>query len=194
MKAFLDFMYYKRALPKKSVLITIDDGHRSAYEIAYPILKKVGFRATIFVYTDFVGKAKGAVTWEQLREMKKAGFEVGSHTVSHCDLLEKHDKEDPKAYLDRVRKELALSKQILDRELKQQTLYLAFPYGHHDQRILGLSEKMGYKLAFTVKKGGNPFFADPLVLKRTQVTERQIKAFKGYLKTFYPFDLKSVRE
>jgi len=49
----LDFLNYRHAIPKRSVLITIDDGYRSAYDIAYPILKKYGFKATLFIYTDF---------------------------------------------------------------------------------------------------------------------------------------------
>jgi hypothetical protein len=75
----LNFLRYRHALPRKSVVIAIDDGNRSAYTTAYPILRKYGYKATLFIYTDFVGISKGAITWEQLREMKAAGFEIGSH-------------------------------------------------------------------------------------------------------------------
>ena len=62
----LDFLQYRRALPKKSVWITMDDGYRSTYQVAYPLLKKYGFTATLFIYTDFVGASRLAVTWSQL--------------------------------------------------------------------------------------------------------------------------------
>ncbi len=54
-------------------MITIDDGYRSSYEIAYPILKKFGFPATVFLYTDFVG-ASDAMTWAQMKEMTASGL------------------------------------------------------------------------------------------------------------------------
>ena len=53
--------------------ITIDDGYRSTYEIAYPVLRKHGFPATVFLYTDFVGAAD-ALTWPQMKEMAASGL------------------------------------------------------------------------------------------------------------------------
>jgi peptidoglycan/xylan/chitin deacetylase (PgdA/CDA1 family) len=50
-----EFITYKRAVPLRSVVITIDDGYRSIYDIAYPLLKEYGFTATMFIYTDFIG-------------------------------------------------------------------------------------------------------------------------------------------
>jgi len=190
MRDLLDFLYYRKGLPKRSVVLTIDDGHRSTYEIAYPILKKFGFTATLFVYTDFVGVSDSAVTWTHLRDMQRAGFAVGSHTVTHCDLTEKEPGEDDSVYLERIQGELLGSKRIIDRELDRETLYLAYPYGHYDQRILRLSEKSGYKMAFSVKRGSNPFFADPLALKRRQILAQDMGRFERDLQTFYPFDLR----
>lgn len=83
------------------MVITIDDGYESVYNIADPILRKYGFTATLFIYTDFVGVARGAITWDQLREMKGDGFEVGSHTLSHCDLTKKKEGEDNMAIITR---------------------------------------------------------------------------------------------
>jgi peptidoglycan/xylan/chitin deacetylase (PgdA/CDA1 family) len=185
----LDFLNYRYALPKRSVVITLDDGYRSAYDIAYPILKKYGFTATLLIYTDFVGISKSAITWDQLREMKANGFEVGSQTVSHRDLTKKEAGEDDKAYIKRIKRELLVSKKIIDKELKQNTIYLAFPYGRYDQRIVNICDLVGYKMAFAVKRGGNPFFADPLNLKRDAILKRDMESFIRKLKTFYEFSL-----
>jgi len=68
------FLKYRDSLPQKSVVISIDDGYRSVYNIAWPVLKKYDFRATLFIYTDFVGVSRNAITWDQLREMKKKRF------------------------------------------------------------------------------------------------------------------------
>jgi peptidoglycan/xylan/chitin deacetylase (PgdA/CDA1 family) len=187
MAELLDFLSYRRSIPDKAVVITMDDGYSSAYEIAFPILKKHGFKATLFVYTDFVGTSKSAITWDQLRRMRSAGFEIGSHSLSHCDLTKKKEAESDAAYLDRVKKELLLSKKILDDKLDQDTLYLAFPYGEFNQRLLGLCEESGYRLGFSVKPGGNAFFSHPLNLKREQILRKDMDHFVAKLRTFHEF-------
>jgi len=186
---FLDFLNYLHAIPKRSVLITIDDGYRSAYDIAYPILKKYGFKATLFIYTDFIDVTRGAMTWDQLREMKADGFEVGSHTLSHCDLTKKKEGEDDQTYITRIKRELFVSKQIIDKKLKQDTLYIAYPYGSYNHRVMNICNQVGYKIALTVKKGGNPFFAESLALKRDQILTRDIETFIIRIKTFRELSL-----
>ncbi|MCF8063096.1 MAG: polysaccharide deacetylase family protein [Deltaproteobacteria bacterium] len=185
----LDFLNYRRALPKKSVVITIDDGYRSAYDIAYPILRRHGFTAALFVYTDFIGTGAKAMTWQQLGEMKANGFEVGSHTVTHCDLSKKSAGEKDKAYRERVKQELLESKQVLDERLGQDTVALAFPYGNADPEILQLCQSLGYRLGVTVRPGANPFFADPLNLRREQIVADNGPAFQERLKHFEPASL-----
>jgi peptidoglycan/xylan/chitin deacetylase (PgdA/CDA1 family) len=190
LRELLDFLTYRQAVPKKSVVITLDDGYKSGYDIAYPILKRYGFTATLFIYTDFVEGGRIAISWDQLREMKANGFEVGSHTLSHCDLTKKREGEDDQAYLARIKKELLVSKQIIDKELDQDTIYLAFPYGTYNQRILRICDQAGYKIGFSVKRGGNPFFADPLTLKRDQVLKRDMESFIAMLETFHELSLR----
>jgi peptidoglycan/xylan/chitin deacetylase (PgdA/CDA1 family) len=180
----LSFLQYRQVIPKRAVAITIDDGYRSAYDIAYPILKRYGFTAALFIYTDFVGIGRAAITWDQLREMKSDGFEVGSHTLSHCDLTKQKKEENDQAYLTRIKREVVVSKQIIDKKLGQDTIYLAFPYGSYNQRVLRICDQAGYKIGFSVKGGGNPFFADPLTLKRAQVLKKDINSFIARLKTF----------
>lgn len=184
------FLHYHHALPKRSVVLTIDDGYRSIYDIAYPILKKYGFTATLFIYTDFVGACRNAVTWNQLSEMKADGFEVGGHTMSHCDLTKQKEGEDLQAYMARIERELRVSKQIIDKKLGQDTISLAFPYGSYDQRVLSLCKRQGYKIAVSVKRGSNPFFANPFALKRSQVLKRDMRTFVSRLKTFHKLSLK----
>ena len=185
----LDFLKYRHSLPKRSVVITIDDGYGSAYNIAYPILKKYGFLATLLIYTDYVGVSRSAITWDQLREMKADAFEVGSQTISHADLTKRSEGEDNKAYIARVKRELLVSKQIIDKRLNQDTIYLAFPYGHYNQRILNICDQVGYEMAFSVKRGGNPFFSDPLTLKRDPIVKKDMETFITRLTSFEKFPL-----
>lgn len=184
------FMQFRTALPKKAVVITIDDGYKSVYDTAFPILKKYGFTATLFVYTDFIGIPGSSVTWEQLKEMKSSGFEVGSHTLSHSNLTKKRENESEGAYIKRIEEELVLSKQIIDKKLHQNTMAIAFPYGAYNRQILDLSEKAGYKLGLSVKRGGNPFFTNPLSLRRSQLLNRDLNYFIKNLDTFYDVSLR----
>lgn len=185
-----DFLAYRRGIPEKAVVINLDDGYRSAYEIAYPILKKYGFTAGLFIYTDFIGASSNSLTWEQLQEMTVDGFEVGSHSLSHCDLTKKLEGEDDQRYIERIRKELVESKEIIDKKLGQDTLYFAFPYGEYNHRILSLCEEAGYKLALSVIRGGNPFFSDPLALRRDQILKRDMESFISTLNTFFDLPLR----
>jgi peptidoglycan/xylan/chitin deacetylase (PgdA/CDA1 family) len=186
----LDFLEYRQGLPHKSVLITMDDGYRSVYQIAYPILKKYGFTATLFIYTSFVGVSKMAITWDQLKEMKADGFEIGSHTMYHSDLTKPKEEESEEEFLARIKKELYGSKKIIDKKLGQDTYFLAYPFGYYDQRSAQISKAAGYKMAMSVKRGGNPFFANPLMLRRDQILKKDMQTFISRLKTFNHLSLK----
>ncbi|NIO05138.1 MAG: polysaccharide deacetylase family protein [Proteobacteria bacterium] len=186
----LAFLEYRHGLPKKSVMITMDDGYRSVYDIAYPILKEYGFTATLCIYTSFVGVSNIAITWEQLREMKANGFTVGSHTVSHSDLTGSQEGETELAFIARIEEEIQGSKKIIDKKLGQDTSILAYPFGYYDQRSINVARQAGYKIAMSIRRGGNPFFVNPLSLRRDQILEGDMQTFLSRLKTFNNLSLK----
>ncbi|MBT8339379.1 MAG: polysaccharide deacetylase family protein [Desulfatitalea sp.] len=187
MLAFLD---YRQPLPKKSVMITVDDGYSSFYEVAYPTLKKYGFTATLFVYTNFVGVSKKALSWDQLRELKAAGFTIGSHTIAHSDLSQQGENENDQQYMARLRRELVDSKKIIDAKLNQDTYFLAYPFGRVNHQAMVITHQAGYKLAATVHRGGNPFFSNRFALNRDQVLKRDMATFITTLNTFQPLSLR----
>ena len=186
----LAFLEYRQGLPQKSVLITIDDGYRSVYNIAYPILKEYGFTATLCIYTSFVGVSKMAITWDQLKELQSEGFTIGSHTIYHSDLTQPKEGETEPEFMARVKEELYGSKKIIDQKLGQDTYIIAYPFGYYDQISIQMAKKAGYKMAMSVKRGGNPFFANPLVLRRDQILKRDMDSFRSRLKTFNHLSLK----
>lgn len=69
--------------------------------IVYQLLKKYGFTATLFVYTNFVGISKMAITWAQLKELKADGFSIGSHTMYLSDLTMPGNGEDRAGWMSR---------------------------------------------------------------------------------------------
>ena len=189
-KELLAFLGYRQGLPQKSVLITMDDGYRSVYNIAYPILKEYGFTATLFIYTSFVGVSKMAITWNQLKEMQSEGFTIGSHTIYHSDLTQPKDGETEPEFMARIKEELYGSKKIIDQKLGQDTYIIAYPFGYYDQISIQMAKKAGYKMAMSVKRGGNPFFANPLALRRDQILGRDMQSFISRLRTFNHISLK----
>ena len=187
MKQVLKFINYQEPLPRKAVAITIDDGYHSVYEEAYPILKKYNFTATLFIYTDFIGNSPNALTWDQLREMHKAGFEVESHTISHADLTRKHKDESEVEYRQRIRRELQVPRTVIRKNLGEEAVWLAYPYGRLNHLVITMAREAGYRGGLTVIRGSNPFFSDPFRVRRYQVMnpkkgrpfEELVKVFRG---------------
>ena len=100
------FLAGKEAVPAKSVVVTIDDGYRSTYEIAWPVLKKFGFPATVFLYTDFVG-ASDAMTWAQMKTMTDSKLiTLQPHSKSHANLTLRLPGETDARYRERIRREV----------------------------------------------------------------------------------------
>ncbi len=135
----------KKAFEANSVVVTLDDGDRSTYEKAFPILKKLGIPATLFLYTDFPGK--GGVSWAEVIEMSKNGISIGSHTVHHINLTEQKTGETREKYLERIRCELIESKKVIEEKIGQPVLYLNYPYGRQNETVEKEAASAGYTAA-----------------------------------------------
>lgn len=164
-----DFLSGKRALPPRAVVITFDDGHVSAYQHAYPILKKHGFPATFFVYTDFLGGGEG-LTWGQINEMSRSGLiDIQSHSKSHANLVVRQPGESEQRYGERIDAELRVPRSVIERNVPGKVSHIAFPFGDANQVVLDRLTQTGHQLGLTVNPGGNAFFAYPLMLRRTMI-------------------------
>ncbi len=156
-----DYLQYGKALPAKPVLITLDDGYEDNYRVAYPILQKYQFTATIFLITDFVGNYGRYLTWEQIREMSGQGYSFEDHTLSHISLPNASDEE--------IRKQLGKSKEALEWRLGKKVDYLAYPGGEYDQRVIQLTKEAGYRAAFTVNFGRDRINSTLFTLNRIPI-------------------------
>ena len=182
------FLEGREPLPPKSVVITIDDGYRATHEVAFPILRKYGFPATLFLYTDFVG-APDALTWAQMREMIAAGtFAVQPHSKSHSNLALRQADENEARYRERVRREIDAPVEAIRRELGTRTQVFAFPYGDVNDVVATELRSRGIEMGVTVTPGGNAFYAPPLMLRRTMIFGGDdLDAFRGKLVSAVPF-------
>ncbi len=179
------FLAGKQALPQRAVVITFDDGYENVHRNAFPLLKKHGMPATLFIYTDFIG-ARDALSWPQMSEMLRSGLiDIQSHSKSHRNLTERGADESDGAYRARLEAELRQPKATIERNLSNtgvQVRHLAFPYGDANDPVLELMQRLGYELGVTVNPGGNPFYAAPLLLKRVMIFgDHDLDEFKARL-------------
>jgi peptidoglycan/xylan/chitin deacetylase (PgdA/CDA1 family) len=187
MERLARFLEGKEPLPKKTVVITIDDGYRATYQIAYPILRKHGFPATVYLYSDFAG-AGDAMTWPQMQEMIKSGLiEIQPHSKTHANLTVRLPGESEAKYAARIRREVDAPVEAIRKHLGVASFSYAYPYGDVNELVAELLEREGVTLGATVTAGGNAFFADRYMLRRTMVYGNDdLEVFKSKLATFTP--------
>lgn len=164
-----DHMDGKKAIPRKAVVLTIDDGYRSVYQIAYPILRKYGYPATIFVYSNFVGAPAG-LTWPHMKEMVASGLiDIQPHSKSHIDLTKQLVDETKADYRKRLKGEIDYPAKQIRSKLGLSIHSFSYPYGAENDDVIAAVKKAGFRIGMTVTRGGNPAFAHPLALRRTQI-------------------------
>jgi peptidoglycan/xylan/chitin deacetylase (PgdA/CDA1 family) len=166
------FFEGRRALPPRSVLITVDDGWESFHRHAWPVLQRLGLPATLFVTTDLVGTRDG-MAWAQLRELAQSGLiDIQAHGRTHRNLTQALPGETDAAWRRALRDELRQPRALIERQLADvgvRVRHLAYPYGAVNEAVLEAVVAEPYTLAFTVRAGGNPFYASPRLLRRTMV-------------------------
>ncbi|WP_312521897.1 polysaccharide deacetylase family protein [Anaerospora sp.] len=168
------YLYQKGSLPPKPVLITFDDGYADNYTNAYPIMKKYGFTAIIFLITDVVGHDSWYMNWDQVKEMRQSGFQFGSHTLSHVPLAEVSPEE--------AKHQLVKSKEGIEWRLGDPVHYLAYPGGSYNQQVKDAVTAAGYKAAFTVDFGRVNHNSDPLELERVPILKSRGTFVDFYLR------------
>jgi peptidoglycan/xylan/chitin deacetylase (PgdA/CDA1 family) len=149
---YVDYLMGGSESPEKRVVITFDDGFRNNYTEAFPILKKYGFIATIFISTDHVGNKSSwerdasipelpMLTWDEIKEMGGYGINFESHACGHCYLS--------KLSRDEARYELIKSKTTIESKTGRKVEFFCHPYGDWSADTKRLAKECGYVAAFT---------------------------------------------
>lgn len=156
---------------KSRIILTFDDGNRSDFMYALPVLEKLGLYATFFVCTDRIGVDDGPDE-SMLRSLCGAGMEIASHGVSHGFLTQMNEGM--------LRDEIRRSKDILSSITGEETTSFAPPGGRIDKRALCALREEGYKAVCTSRFGFNCADSDLFALKRIPITAGMTRrAFHG---------------
>jgi len=148
--------YYLRKGPRPasgSVVIVADDAHRSVYTEMLPLVKEYHVPVTIFAYPSAISNASYAMTWDQLRELKKTGlFDIQGHTFWHPNFKKEKKRLSAAEYEKFVKMQLTKSKERLNRELNIRVDMLAWPFGIYDDELIKNALDAGYIAAFTIER------------------------------------------
>jgi len=152
LRQLVDWYQKKGAAPApKSVVIVEDDAHKSVYTEMLPLAKKYNVPVTVFIYPSAISNAKYAMTWDQIRELKKSGlFDFQSHTYWHPNFKRDKKKMKPQEYEKSVLLQLAKSKAKIEKELGGKVDMLAWPFGIFDDYLLKKAADTGYVATFTI--------------------------------------------
>lgn len=132
-------------LPAKPVMITFDDGWENQYVYAYPILKKYKYTGIFYVYPNAIG-SKVFLKWPELKEMIAGNMVIADHTQTHPELPK---ITDPAL----LKKEIAGSKGVLEKELGIKVMDFAYPFGAYNDHDIQIIKNAGYRSARTVHTG-----------------------------------------
>lgn len=161
LKEVENYILNNQPIPEKSILITFDDGYMDNYYNAYPILKELNMKATIFCITSELDGSY-YLSEDAIKEMSKNNIDIESHTLNHPHL-------NSLTY-DEQLKELTESKAKLENITGNKITAIAFPFGDYNEDSIKAAKNSGYTLAFTTNKGFASRDNNPLELDRIYVS------------------------
>ena len=184
-------------LPERAVVFTFDDGDRSIHQIAWPLMRKYGFKGVLFIVDSWMdGPAPPGLevmSWAELRELAASGdFEVQSHSHAmhyktwHEDayyaVAEVLDWLEEPIALERIAADLRESRSVLSERLGTAPHYLAWPYGSATARTDSVARAVGFAGSFGLHFGRiSDEESSPMSLPRYAITARTSPTFFAHL-------------
>lgn len=161
----VDTLYAGKLLANRTVAITFDDAYRSAYDIAWPRLRKARLPFTLFVSTDAIDEGGPAfMTWDQIRELKAAGATIGAHGAAHLHL--------PEATPEEVAADIERSIRRIEEETGERPVLFSYPHGEMTPAVRDAVAAAGFKAAFGQHSGAVGEFLDRYMLPRFSINDR----------------------
>ena len=170
----VDWLADGEPLAEGAFLLTFDDGFYGVREHALPVLQQLGWPFTVFLVSDLIG---GEDVWtrssnpagvvfpllnaDDIRDMQQRGCSFHSHTRSHPSLPKLDDAE--------LAEQLRGSRAALAELLGHEARYIAYPFGHLDERVEAATRAAGYRAAFSTQPGFNRRGVNPFRIRRLDV-------------------------
>lgn len=157
---------------KKALVLTFDDGYKNFYVNAFPVIKRYGFKATVFIVSSLLGEynrwdihktgiRQDLLNEAEIKEMHSYGINFGAHGFTHTDLTKISHLE--------LKNEIKKSKQVLEELLQQKIKFFAYPYGFFNDTVIQCLKKEGFICACTTTRGFVCKDDDPYKLKRIEI-------------------------
>ena len=163
----------KKPLTGLPIALTFDDGYQDFYDYAWPLLKKYGFTATVFLVANQIGGANiwdGAygekvplMKWKEIKELAAEGVVFGSHSLNHKPMTALTPAE--------IVEECVVSRSMLQKELGVPVTVFAYPYGDVDPVVAHLTGGCGYTVGVSCKEGLSQFADNLMSLSRVEVKD-----------------------
>lgn len=170
-----EYVEYRRSYrlpPARAVVITMDDGYLDNRDVAFPILRRYGYPATIFLVSGAVGRCndwdeedaltgRRLLSWADIEEMKSAGMSFGAHTRTHPNLTDIPP--------DQLRSEICGARADLAAVLPTSISLFAYPYGEYNDAVSAGVEEAGFAASCSVESGTNVPATPLYALRRVEI-------------------------
>ncbi len=171
---------------KNVVVLTIDDAFKSFYQHGFPLLKKYGLKATLFINTETIG-GSSYMDEDEIKEVMGYGLEIGNHSHSHDYFLNINKKER----YSRFQEDISLSQKIFQQLFNKAPSVFAYPYGEFDTEMKDIIKKEGFVAAVAQNSGVICQQSDQFALPRFPMSTAFSKSFKEKV-DMNPLDIKSI--
>jgi len=162
-----------KKLPRKTLVLTFDDGYENNFLQAFPLLKQYGLTATFFISAGKVGQP-GFMNWKELSALQQGGMDIGAHGMGHVYLPQVPDVVQ--------NYEITESKKQIEARLKNRVDIFSYPVGGFNENIKRLVMQAGYQGAATTNRGAHFRNDDIYAIRRIKLTDKDVSAFNLWRK------------
>lgn len=150
LKRLVNLLKSRRNLPKKCVVLTFDDGYKSIYYNAFPIIKKYGYPITVFLPTEAIEKHyPDYLTMDQIKQMMKYGVDFQSHSYAHPRFTSPPKGLTGKNYYNWIKSDIQKSIDFFVKYFNYRPYAFAIPYGDYNKTVIKVAKSLGFTAILT---------------------------------------------